>query len=212
MKRRTLLSALTIGTAGLAGCSTLTGDGATETLPEEDTLTPTETESGGGGGETTSGGETAATAADTTSASDDDGGGGGDDTDTASPTPDATATKAVNGDGPYNAMTEDISKCGTTCRTLTYTLQNRGSEDLSGITVNFKVFTPDKDGKKIYDNDQDVGSLSAQSQRQGIQKDIDVGLGGASSLRGNDGEAIIQLTPTSDSGASQTFLFPRNIE
>jgi hypothetical protein len=223
MERRKLLAAASgvIGLTATAGCITGGGGdadaGEAETLPPA-TDEPTEagdssnggggdaTESGGNGGdESDGGGDDAAD-----DGSGDDGGStatesGGDDSATEEPTATATSEPATI---EFDATIEQITSCGTTCRTLQYAIINRGEKDAPDVTVHIEVHTG---GEKIWDNDQDIDDVGARSQRTGIIRDIDVGLGGGNKIKSNDGEVLIVLTPHSD-GVSETFEFEETLD
>lgn len=115
-------------------------------------------------------------------------------------------------DGPadvdFGAEVESIEKCSTTCRTLTYALRNRGSDAAADVVVGVRVFTG---GENVYDEEQVVGTVDAGSQRTGITRDIDVGLMGAQSIKSNDGEIRIELTPTAGE-VSETFEFEATLD
>lgn len=188
MKRRTLLSRLGgIGAVTtVAGCLTGGGD-TTETgdSGEQETLasatsetTRAETTSGGS---TESGGEATAT---------------------------ATATDGASADVDFETAVDNIEKCSKTCRTLTYAVQNRGSENAPDVVVRIQVFTG---GEQIWDENQSVGSIESQSQRTGISRDIDVGLFGGRKIQNNDGEVTIKLTPEA-AGVSETFTYERTLD
>lgn len=194
MKRRTLLTAGVVGAASVSGClGIITGGGGGGSTPAQETLEPTGTD----------------TAADTASATDSASG-----TDTASATDTATGTSTGTASGAtpdidFQASVENIEKCGRTCRTLFYTVVNRGNDDAAGVGVRIRVFTG---GDKVYDEVQEIGPLDARSKREGIEKGIDVGLGGAAKIKSNDGEVTIELRPEADSGVSEQFSFDRTLD
>lgn len=199
MKRRTVLTAAVAGAAGLSGClSTITGGGGGGSTPSQETLEPTS-------GPTATDTAAAKTAEDTTTAdasTTGDGSDGGTTTGTAGE--DATAP-----DVEFDASVDDIQECGRTCRALFYTVSNRGTDDAASVGVRIRVFTG---GGKVYDEVQDIGPLDARSKRDGIKKQIDVGLGGAAKIKNNDGAVTIELRPAAASGVSETFTFERTLE
>lgn len=195
MERRKLLANVvgTVGIAGFAGC--LTGsDGGEEDAGEQETLEPATDEE---------------TTADTDGSDDSDD--SNDETATANEDGDETATETTTEEPAtieFDAEVEEINKCGETCRELVYALLNRGDKTASDVTVNIKIFT---DGEKLWDNDQEVGELGAQSKRSGILREIDVGLSGGRKIKSNDGDIVIELTPSSD-GVSETFEFEATLD
>lgn len=194
MKRRTLLSRLggTTAVTAVAGCLTGSGE-TTETgdAGEQETLEPIPSESA-----TTT--EPTATATSGSEEATSDG--------TASEEP-ATAT-AETPDIAFRTAIETIEKCSKTCRTLTYAVQNRGTEAAPDVSVRIRVFTG---GNEVWDKNQSVGTVDARSQRTGISRDIDVGLLGGRKIQNNDGEVTIKLTPQS-AGVSKTFTYERTLD
>jgi hypothetical protein len=206
MERRKLLASAggVVGTVTFAGCITgnsgdpdAGGTGEEETLPP---MTDTETAASTATSADDSGDPTATTGDDGTAS-------GGEDTQTATAEPTETAT-AEPAQIDFDAEVEEITKCGQTCRKLKYAIINLGQKDAPGVTVRIRIYTG---GDKIWDSPQNVGDLSARSQRTGITRDIDVGLSGANKIKGNDGEIRIKLTPQSD-GVSETFTFEATLD
>lgn len=182
MRRRALLATLAAATAG---CTDGPGDGGTpEPTPEQDTLAP----------------ETDATATDTATP------GGATDTDGSTPSDTPTATpERVR----FDAEIEQITECGFTCRTLTYTIQNHGAGTAAGVEVGIRVFTG---GEQVYEDSQTVGDIDARSQRTGVSKDVDPGLGAGRKIKSNDGQVVVELTPRAEGGAAATFSFDRQLD
>ena len=102
---------------------------------------------------------------------------------------------------------EHVERCGTTCRTLTYALENRGTDPAPDVVVRIRVLTG---GKTVWDEEQAVGSVDAGETRAGIGRDIDVGPLGGQKIKSNDGEGVIELTPRA-AGVSETFTFERTL-
>jgi archaellum component FlaG (FlaF/FlaG flagellin family) len=132
--------------------------------------------------------------------------GGGDDGSTAAGEGDGSDGGAVDVD--FGADVESIEKCSTTCRTLTYAIENRGTDAASDVVVGIEVFTG---GENVYDQEQDVGTVHASSRRTGITRDIDVGLLDAQNIKSNDGEIRIELTSTAGA-VSETFEFEATLD
>lgn len=190
-----------------AGC--ITGGGGDEDAGEAETLPPATDEP------TDSDDSSNDDADDTATASNDDGGGStatessDGDSGTEAPTDEPTATATSEpATIEFDATIEQITSCGSTCRTLQYAIINRGQRDAPDVTVNIEVHTG---GEKIWDNDQDIDDVDARSQRTGITRDIDVGLGGGNKIKSNDGEVLIVLTPRSE-GVSETFEFEETLD
>jgi hypothetical protein len=187
MRRRALLASIAAATA-LSGCSDTLGGGTPEPTPEQDTL---------------------ASADGTTTVTATDGAGS-----PAADTPTSTATGTADPTGTptgvrFDAQVDDITNCGLTCRTLTYTLQNRGTATAESVAVGIRVLT---DGEQVYEGSQAVGDLDPRSQRTGISTDIDVGLGGGRKISSNDGWVVAELTPRTAGGAAATFRFERQLD
>lgn len=182
VRRRTVVSAVA-SAAGLgATAGCLTSDGSSGTTD------------GGSGGEQETLEDTATDEGEGDDGTTEAGDGGGSDDGAA--------------DVDFDAAVESIEKCSTTCRTLTYALKNRGSDAASDVVVAIQVFTG---GESVYDEPQDVGTIDASSQRTGITRDIDVGLMGAQTIKSNDGEIRIELTPTAGA-VSETFEFEATLD
>jgi hypothetical protein len=182
MHRRSLLATIAAATA-IAGCSDALDGGTPASTPEEDTLAPATNE--------------------TTTATP---------TDVPGETDDMPTAETATGTSPrvrFDAHVDEITKCGFTCRTLTYTIQNRGTEVAESVEVGIRVLT---DGEQVYEGTQAVGDIDPRSQPTAISKDIDVGLGGGRKISGNDGRVVAELTPRAAGGASATFRFERLLD
>jgi hypothetical protein len=189
MRRRALLASIAAATT-LSGCTdTLSGgNGTAEPTPEQQTLPPADgTATDTPTGATPTGGDEAA----------------GAETPTASPT--ATPAQVV-----FDAsLAEEADKCGFTCRTVTYTITNRGTATAEGVTVDIRVLTG---GEQVYEGSQSVGDIDARSRKTGITKDVDPGLGGGRKVQNNDGRVTVVLAPRAAGGASATFEFERQLD
>lgn len=189
MRRRALLATIAAATT-LSGCNdTLSGgNGTAEPTPEQQTLTPAdETPTDTPTGPTPTAGDEA------------DGAG----TPTASPT---ATPEQVEFDA---SLAEDASRCGFTCRTVTYTITNLGTASAADVTVNIRVLTG---GEQVYEGSQSVGDIGARSRKSGITKDVDPGLGGGRKVQNNDGQVTVILEPRAAGGASATFEFERQLD
>ncbi len=124
---------------------------------------------------------------------------------TATAAPTATTTP-----GPFDVSVDEITECGTACRTLDYTIQNRGDQDLTGIQARIRVYTPDTDGERVYDDDQEIGDLAAGTQIEAT-KDIDVGLVDGQTIRDNDGDIDIRVNLSTNEGVTQEFVFDEQL-
>lgn len=181
-RRRTFLgSAMGVVTL-LAGCSSDSGNGTDTQTPEVETLEVTDTAP-----TTTSTGQP------------NDEGTESQVEDTATPEPTVE----------FNAMLNDVSKCGLTCREIKYTLQNRGQLSANQVTVGIQVHTG---GDQVYDATQSIGDLQSRTQKAGITRQIDVGIGGGNKIQNNNGEITLTLTPESESGVSENFTFDRTLD
>lgn len=194
MRRRKLLSAVGFTTAVTATAGCLTGGS------DDDS-----TAAGDGNG-----GSTARPDADGSTTTPQDDGESDDDREDAPTGEDDSGGEESTGsaDVDFEATVERVETCGTTCRTLTYALENRGTDPAPDVVVRIRVFTG---GKKIWDKEQVVGSIGAGETRSGISRDIDVGLLGGRKIKSNDGEVVIELTPRA-AGVSETFTFERTLD
>jgi hypothetical protein len=119
-----------------------------------------------------------------------------------------TTATAASTDVDFEAAVEAVAECGRTCPTLTYAIQNQGTDRTPDVTVGIRVFTG---RKKVWDEDQNVGTIAARSRRTGITRDIDVGLLDGQQIESNDGEVTIELTAEA-AGSSETFEFQRTLD
>ncbi|MFC6954493.1 hypothetical protein [Halorubellus litoreus] len=196
MRRRKLMAAVgsTATVAATAGCLTGGNDDEDTTAAGDD-----------------SGAATNASNADgSTTASDGDGAGADEEGDGATTSEDASSGDGSDGSAnvDFEATVERVETCSATCRTLTYALENRGTDVAPDVVVRIRVFTG---GKKVWDEEQAVGSIEAGSTLSGIGRDIDVGLLGGQKIKSNDGEVVIKLTPRA-AGVSETFTFERTLD
>jgi outer membrane murein-binding lipoprotein Lpp len=186
-KRRTVLSTVAAGVASLAGCSSDTGEGTSTQTPDVETLDS----------QTDHDSSEQATADPqsernmTSSAEETD--------QTATPEP------AIR----FNAELNSLTKCGTTCREIAYKIQNTGRAAADGVTVRIRVQTG---GEQVYSETQSIDSIPGRAQKSGIVHQIDVGIGGGSKIKSNDGEVILFLEPEAGNGESETFSFERTLD
>mgnify|MGYP006286650631 CR=1 FL=1 len=189
VKRRTFLTGVVSGLVALSGCSESSGDTTVSSTPQSQTLSPLP--------KTTSASSSATTeAAQGTPSSQSPG-----TTQTATPTPEPTIQ--------FHAQIDSISKCGRTCRSLKYTVQNQGLKSANDVSVDIKVFTG---GEEVYDTTQSIEDVTKRTELSGITHTIDVGIGGGSKIKGNDGQVTIKITPRSADGTSDTFSFDRTLD
>jgi archaellum component FlaG (FlaF/FlaG flagellin family) len=192
MKRRTLLASGVALASAIAGCSGIGGEETSRSTPEEQSLDTTASDG------TATESATDTTDTNTETATESEG------TDTATPTETAAETQID-----YDVELTEITKCGTTCRTATFTVKNTGQKDAPSTSIDAEVLTG---GDSVFDDAFEIGDVSARSQRKDIQRDIDVGLGGAQKIQGNDGEVIIEMTPESGDYTGETFSFDRTLD
>jgi hypothetical protein len=182
MRRRALLGSLAAAVA-LSGCNDTSSDGDTpESTPDQQTLTPTEAPTADA---TATGGETGAS------------------TPTGGPTP---TPAGVEFDA---SLAESTSQCGFTCRTVTYTITNRGTAPAADVTVGITVSTG---GDQVYEGTQSIGAVGARSRKSEITKNVDPGLGGGRKVQNNDGQVTVVLKPQAAEGAAATFEFERQLD
>lgn len=181
-RRRRLLELTAFAAAGLAGCLDGESSGGTPT----DTATP-EPDDGGGGDDGTPGEDTPMT-----------------DSPTPTPTVDPANVSFAAEDG-------EITKCGSTCRTFDYSVENTGSAPARKAKATIEVFTPNLDGDKVFEGDQLLGKIPAGETVE-TAKDVDPGAIDAGKITSNDGNIGIRLTVTDQSGAEDTFTFQRTID
>jgi hypothetical protein len=186
-QRRTLLSAVAGGVALLAGCSSDSGEGTKTPTPEVETLD-------------------SLTDNDSSEQTDSD----------PQEEPNMTSTEGDAGqtDTPepsvqFNAELNSMTECGTTCREIDYTIQNTGKAVAEGVTVRIRVRTG---GDEVYNKTQSIDNIPSRAQKSGIIHQIDVGIGGGSNIKSNDGEVTLFLEPEASSGASETFSFERTLD
>lgn len=189
IERRDILVGMTSGMALLAGCSESTKESTDSPTPQEQTLSPVSTTTG----------SESQTDATTQSRN----------TPTNSGITSQRSTTTSKPTVKFDAKIDSISKCGRTCRTLKYTIQNRGQVVASNVSVQVQVFTK---GEKVYQDMQTIGKVGSRSQLTKLTHEIEVGFGGGSKIKNNDGKVVIKLTPKSSSGTSNTFAFDRTLD
>ena len=183
-RRRTLLAAITAGTAGVTGCLGLLGDEGTEETGEQETLADSST--------------TPPPTQETDESATDEG-------------DDETANGSEDTPIEFNVLVDEITECGRTCRTLDYTVQNRGTEDATGVVSRIRVYTPDTDGDQVFDDEQEIGDLDANTQRSAT-KDIDTGLVDGRKIQDNDGDIDIRVNLSSNEGETAEFVFDEELD
>lgn len=182
-RRRRLLELTALAAAGLAGCLDSGSSGGTPT----DTASPVPDDDGGGEADDTPAEDTPTT-----------------DSPTPTPTVDPANVSFAAEDG-------EITKCGSTCRTFAYSVENTGSAPAREAKAAFEVYTPNLDGDQVFEGDQLLGKL-ASGETIETTKDVDPGAIDAGKITSNDGNIGIRLTVTDQSGAEDTFTFQRTID
>ncbi|SDG35415.1 hypothetical protein [Halorientalis regularis] len=186
-QRRTLLTAAAAGAALLAGCSSDSGEGTNTQTPEVETLDPR-------------------TDDDSSEQTDSDPQEEQNMTSTAEET---GQTETPEPSIQFNAELNSITKCGTTCREIDYTIQNTGRAAAEGVTARIRVRTG---GEQVYNEAQSIDNIPSRAQKSGIVHEIDVGIGGGSKIKSNDGEVTLFLEPEASNGAAETFSFERTLD
>jgi len=189
-RRRTLLAAITAGTAGVTGCLGILGGDGEEETGEQETIAD-------------SGSSPTPTAAPTTDVSTQetlepatDGPGTDDGTSVDNTTEEPTVD--------FNVIANEVSSCGRTCRTLNYTVQNRGGGDASDVTVEFTVRSPDASGEVVFEGSQSVGNVDSQRQRDATTN-FTFDESAANTIQSNSGNVVIEIRAFDSDGASETF-------
>lgn len=196
-RRRTLLAAITAGAASTAGCLGILGGGGTAETGEQQTIadgtgTPTPTP-------TSTPTEDVATQQTIEPATDEPGTDGGTDAGTG------TAEPQVN----FEVLLDDLSNCGRTCRTVTYTVQNRGTAAATDVTVAFSLRAG---GEVVYEGSQSVGDLDPNNELPGNTKPLSLTPSAVETIRANGGDVTLEITPSASDGTSETFSFERQFQ
>jgi len=193
-RRRTLLAAVTAGAAGTAGCLGILGSGGDDEVGEQETIADTT------GAPTATPTEEVATQQTIEPATDTDTG-----TEGGTETGTGTAEPQVS----FNVLLDNFSSCGRTCRTVTYTVQNRGDAAATDVTVEFAMRA---DGEVIYEGSQSVDDIDPNRERPGNTKSLSLDSSAAETIRANGGAVSLEITPTTGDGESETFSFERTVE
>jgi hypothetical protein len=198
-RRRTLLAAITAGAAGTAGCLGILGGGGTAETGEQQTIadgtgTPTANPT-----TDVSTQQTIEPATETDSGTD-----GGPETETETGTGTGTAEPQVN----FNVLVDDLSECGRTCRTLSYTVQNRGGAAATDVGVEFSLRAG---GETVYEGSQNLDDIDGGFQRQATTA-LTLDAAAVETIRANGGDVSLEITPSTGDGTSETFSFERTFQ
>jgi hypothetical protein len=185
--RRAVLTSVAAGVALLAGCSSDSGEGTRTRTPEVDTLGSLTDDDSSESSASGPQGETNLTSAEEETGS------------TETPEPSVQ----------YNVELNSMAECGTTCREIDYTVQNTGRATAESITVRIRVQTG---GDEVYNETQSIDNIPGRAQKSGIVHRIEVGIGGGTTIKSNDGEVTLFLEPEADDGTSETFSFERTLD
>lgn len=144
----------------------------------------------------------------TASTVDGSGGGSGSET-TATPTADGTTATPV--EQPYALTIDSVEECGTTCRDVTVSLTNQGSEDATDVTVYTRVFAGNStaESDEVWRGSEDVGTLSAGETTTSTKR-VELSFEEAYAVDQADGWVTIQTTIETDDG-TVTFTERRNV-
>jgi len=137
--------------------------------------------------------------------------------------PTATATPASTAEGgvaaaettpeprPEFAFTVDrTEKCGQTCRDVTSTLENTGTETATGITVYTRIYAGQgTSGDVIWQGTEDVGSLDPEATYTATNR-VELSLSEAAKVQNSDGWITVQTTVESDQ-RTVTFADQRQV-
>lgn len=95
---------------------------------------------------------------------------GGDGTETAAGSATPTATPAQ-----FAFVVEEITECGTTCRTVTSSVTNDGDETATGVVVETRLYAGNStaESDRIYTGIEDVGELAAGETAR-TTRDVDL--------------------------------------
>jgi hypothetical protein len=189
-RRRTLLAAITAGAAGTAGCLGILGSSGSDDVGEQQTIAD------GTGTPTSTATENVATQQTIEPATDTDSG-----TDAGT----GTAEPQVN----FDVLLDGLSNCGRTCRTVTYTVQNRGTAAATDVSVAFSLRAG---GDVLSEGSQRVGDIDPGTELPGNTKPLSLDAAAVETIRANGGDVVLEITPSTGDGDSETFSFERTVQ
>ena len=117
-----------------------------------------------------------------------------------------TADGTGGSDAPYAFTIASVEKCGSTCRDVTATLENTGSETRRNVRVTTKVYADDD---LLWTGNESVGTLDPSASHT-TTKRVEVGMAGGMKIKSNDGYVTIVTVVRSESGTT-TFSERRKV-
>lgn len=93
----------------------------------------------------------------------------------------------------------EIEECGLTCREVTTTIANAGSDDATSVRMEVTVVA---DGDRIWETDDAIGCLDASDEATRTER-VELGFSDAHTVRANDDRVCIETIVDSDQGTDR---------
>ena len=100
----------------------------------------------------------------------------------------------------FEASTDNLTTCGTTCRNFTGQVTYTGEGTASDVRLDMRVTA---NGSELWTGNQSVGDLDSGEAYEVVQE-ADIGFGGASTVLSNDGYVTIWIE-VHHAGESETL-------
>ncbi|WP_380678563.1 hypothetical protein [Salinigranum sp. GCM10025319] len=118
----------------------------------------------------------------------------------------ADSTTGTARPAPFGFVITETEPCGQTCRDVTVALTNNRASTATNVSVSTRIFAGnDTDDGQVWEGREDVGTLAAGETVTSTRR-VELGFGGALTVRNSDGWVTIETTVSS---AEETTTFTR---
>lgn len=125
-------------------------------------------------------------------------------TPTATPTATATPTPVEVDDIGLDLAIQNISKCDTLCRDMTYVVNDTAGDGAQDVSADITITSG---GEVVYEDQQTLGDISAGGSATQTTR-VEAGLSEARTITDNDNQITIEIVLTSD-GQTKTITEER---
>jgi len=121
-----------------------------------------------------------------------------------------TTTETTTADPPFAFAIERIQECGTTCRDVTVTLENRQADAATGVTVTTRIWAGNTtDDDPVWTGREDVGRLGS-GERYTTTERVELSYSDGYAIERADGWVTVEVTIETDD-RSITVTERRNV-